>query len=45
MQIPETLSKEILEKMHAPGPDESVPEITTHALTEYDGYLIGVPTR
>jgi len=45
LRIPETLPKEVLEKMHAPGPDESVPEITTHALTEYDGFLIGVPTR
>lgn len=44
-QIPETLSPEILAKMHSPGPDESVPEADVHKLTDYDGFLIGVPTR
>eukprot|EP00208_Stichococcus_sp_RCC1054_P006520 CAMPEP_0206149092 /NCGR_PEP_ID=MMETSP1473-20131121/37597_1 /ASSEMBLY_ACC=CAM_ASM_001109 /TAXON_ID=1461547 /ORGANISM="Stichococcus sp, Strain RCC1054" /LENGTH=205 /DNA_ID=CAMNT_0053546535 /DNA_START=1175 /DNA_END=1792 /DNA_ORIENTATION=+ len=45
LRIPETLSPEILAKMHSPGPDESVPEADVHKLTDYDGFLIGVPTR
>ena len=43
-QIPETLPAEVLAKMHgAPKPD--VPLVTTAALTEADGFLLGFPTR
>jgi hypothetical protein len=35
----------VLEKMHAPGPDTSIPEIDVHDLPNYDGFLIGFPTR
>ena len=31
--------------MHAPGPDKSVPVINPAKLTEYDGFLLGIPTR
>jgi NAD(P)H dehydrogenase (quinone) len=43
-QVEETLSPEILEKMHAPvKPD--LPIITAAQLAEADGLLFGVPTR
>lgn len=43
-QFPETLSDEILAKQHAiPRPD--VPKITASKLAEYDGYIMGFPTR
>ena len=45
LQIPETLPPAVLEKMHAPGPDTSIPEIDVHDLPNYDGFLIGFPTR
>jgi NAD(P)H dehydrogenase (quinone) len=45
LRIPETLPPAVLEKMHAPGPDTSVPEIDVHDLPNYDGFLIGFPTR
>ncbi len=35
----------MLEKMHAPGKDESVPEATPELLEQYDGFLFGIPTR
>ncbi len=45
-QVPETLPKEVLEKMHAPAKDESVPVITdSNKLAEYDGILFGTPTQ
>ncbi|KAJ2391354.1 hypothetical protein GGI05_002963 [Coemansia sp. RSA 2603] len=43
-QIAETLSDEILEKMHAP-PKTDLPIITASDLTEADGFLFGFPTR
>lgn len=43
-QVPETLSEEILGKMHAP-PKAGHPAITPTKLTEYDGFLFGIPTR
>ncbi|PPR00249.1 hypothetical protein CVT24_005017 [Panaeolus cyanescens] len=43
-QIPETLSPEILTKMHAPAKPE-YPIATPDTLTNYDGYLFGIPTR
>ncbi|KAI8976921.1 NAD(P)H:quinone oxidoreductase, type IV [Pilobolus umbonatus] len=43
-QVPETLSDEILTKMHAP-PKPDVPIITVNDLTEADGVIFGIPTR
>ncbi|KAI8320219.1 protoplast secreted protein 2 precursor [Martensiomyces pterosporus] len=43
-QFAETLSDEILGKMHAP-PKADIPVITTDKLTEADGFLFGFPTR
>lgn len=43
-QVPETLSDEILTKMHAP-PKPDYPIATPDTLTEYDAFLFGVPTR
>ena len=31
--------------MHAPGPSDSVPVIDAPKLAEYDGFLLGIPTR
>ncbi|KAK5095220.1 flavodoxin-like fold protein [Exophiala xenobiotica] len=44
-QIKETLPEEILSKMHAPGPDQSIPFATPETLTSYDAFLFGIPTR
>ncbi|KAI9288818.1 flavoprotein-like protein [Umbelopsis sp. AD052] len=44
-QIPETLSEDVLQKMHAPPRDTTIPDITPEKLAEYDGFLLGVPTR
>ncbi|KIM64871.1 benzoquinone reductase [Scleroderma citrinum Foug A] len=43
-QIAETLSDEILAKMHAP-PKPNYPIIAPKDLPEYDAYVFGVPTR
>ncbi|KAI7900869.1 NAD(P)H:quinone oxidoreductase, type IV [Cokeromyces recurvatus] len=43
-QVPETLSEEILQKMHAP-PKPNIPIMTVDHLTEPDGILFGIPTR
>ncbi|KAF5098507.1 hypothetical protein D0Z00_002029 [Geotrichum galactomycetum] len=43
-QIPETLSEEVLTKMHAPAKPED-PIATPETLKEYDGFLFGIPTR
>ncbi|KAH0544169.1 Minor allergen Alt a 7 [Glutinoglossum americanum] len=43
-QVGETLSDEILEKMHAP-PKPDLPIITPSKLAEYDAFLFGIPTR
>ncbi|CAG8604171.1 13878_t:CDS:1 [Acaulospora morrowiae] len=43
-QVAETLSQEVLDKMHAP-PKPDVPIITPDKLTEADGFLFGFPTR
>ncbi|KAH7068028.1 NAD(P)H:quinone oxidoreductase, type IV [Paraphoma chrysanthemicola] len=42
--IPETLPDEVLTKMWA-APKPLYPEVTADKLLEYDGFLIGVPTR
>ncbi|KAI9314849.1 NAD(P)H:quinone oxidoreductase, type IV [Dichotomocladium elegans] len=43
-QVQETLSDEILQKMHA-SPKPDLPVITVQELTEPDGILFGFPTR
>ncbi|KAI6145724.1 1,4-benzoquinone reductase [Pisolithus thermaeus] len=44
LQIRETLSEEILAKMHAP-PKPNYPIIAPADLTKYDAFLFGIPTR
>jgi len=43
-QIAETLSPEILQKMHAPA-KTSHPIAAPDTLLDYDGFLLGIPTR
>lgn len=43
-QVPETLSEEILGKMYAP-PKKDYPIITPDKLAEYEGFMLGIPTR
>ncbi|KAG1721007.1 flavoprotein-like protein [Suillus paluster] len=43
-QIAETLSDEVLAKMHAP-PRLSYPIITPSELTNFDAFIFGIPTR
>ncbi|KAJ2062745.1 hypothetical protein GGH13_006404, partial [Coemansia sp. S155-1] len=43
-QIAETLSDEILTKMHA-APKPDLPIITANDLVEADGFMFGFPTR
>ncbi|KAK9762860.1 hypothetical protein K7432_010998 [Basidiobolus ranarum] len=43
-QIPETLSEEVLAKMHAP-PKPDIPVISPAQLEEADGFILGIPTR
>jgi multimeric flavodoxin WrbA len=43
-QVPETLSTEILAKMHAP-PKKDYPIATNETLTSHDAFLFGIPTR
>ncbi|CAO3607550.1 unnamed protein product [Mucor hiemalis] len=43
-QVQETLSDEILQKMHAPAKPD-LPIITADQLTEADGIIFGIPTR
>lgn len=45
-QIPETLSDDVLAKMHAPAKPTDVKVLSDPAtLAEYDAFLIGIPTR
>ena len=45
-QLPETLSEDVLSKMHAPAKATDVPVLEDPAtLKQYDGFLLGVPTR
>jgi len=44
-QVHETLSSEVLAKMHAPGQNPDIPFITPEILCEYDGFVMGIPTR
>jgi len=43
-QIQETLSPEILRKLHAPA-KSSYPNIDAETLAKYDAFLFGIPTR
>ncbi|KAF5135258.1 hypothetical protein DV495_001003 [Geotrichum candidum] len=43
-QVPETLSPEILTKIHAP-PRSEDPIATLDTLTQYNAFLFGIPTR
>ncbi|KAI0539531.1 quinone oxidoreductase [Xylaria digitata] len=45
-QIPETLSQEVLAKMHAPGQSADIPLLNDPSVLEqYDAFLFGIPTR
>ncbi|KAI1349295.1 quinone oxidoreductase [Xylaria sp. FL0043] len=45
-QIPETLSTEVLAKMHAPGQSADIPLLQDPSVLEsYDAFLFGIPTR
>ncbi|TFK36589.1 NADH-quinone oxidoreductase [Crucibulum laeve] len=44
LQVPETLPKEILERLNAP-PKPNYPVISSGHLLEYDAFLFGIPTR
>jgi NAD(P)H dehydrogenase (quinone) len=45
-RIPETLPGEVLAKMHAPPKDLAIPFLEDPAtLQQYDGWLLGIPTR
>jgi len=44
-QVAETLSEDVLQKMHAAPKATDVPVITPDQLAEADGFLFGVPTR
>ncbi|EXJ64514.1 NAD(P)H:quinone oxidoreductase, type IV [Cladophialophora yegresii CBS 114405] len=44
-QIEETLSAEVLGKMHAPAQDKAIPFATPDIMKQYDAFLFGIPTR
>lgn len=45
-QIPETLAQDVLDKMHAPAKPTDVTVLEDpKQLLEYDGFLLGIPTR
>lgn len=45
-RIPETLPQEVLDKMHAPPKPQEIPVLEDPAvLAQYDGFLLGIPTR
>eukprot|EP00612_Vaucheria_litorea_P002941 CAMPEP_0171462184 /NCGR_PEP_ID=MMETSP0945-20130129/6325_1 /TAXON_ID=109269 /ORGANISM="Vaucheria litorea, Strain CCMP2940" /LENGTH=189 /DNA_ID=CAMNT_0011988663 /DNA_START=176 /DNA_END=745 /DNA_ORIENTATION=+ len=44
-RAPELLSREILDKMHAPPTDLSIPECCVADLAEADGIMFGIATR
>jgi NAD(P)H dehydrogenase (quinone) len=45
LQVPETLSAEVLQKMYAAPRDTSIAEANASDLPNYDGILFGIPTR
>lgn len=44
-QIPETLTPDVLDQLHAPPKPTDIPEITVDDLAQYDGFLFGLPSR
>jgi len=45
-QLPETLPEDVLTKMHAPPKNKDIPILEDpNTLTQYDGFLFGIPTR
>ncbi|EMG48539.1 YCP4 Flavoprotein-like protein YCP4 [Candida maltosa Xu316] len=44
-QVPETLSEEVLQKLHAAPKPSDIPVATLDTLTGYDAFIFGVPTR
>lgn len=44
-QFPETLSPELLKRLHAPPRPADVPVIKPEELSQADGFLFGMPTR
>lgn len=44
-RVPEILSPQVLEQMHAPPKDESIPVISATELPTADGLVFGFPTR
>eukprot|EP00270_Netrium_digitus_P012731 TRINITY_DN416_c0_g1_i2.p1 TRINITY_DN416_c0_g1~~TRINITY_DN416_c0_g1_i2.p1 ORF type:complete len:206 (+),score=30.10 TRINITY_DN416_c0_g1_i2:192-809(+) len=44
-QVPETLSQDVLSKMHAPPKPSDIPIMDAHTLADADGFLFGFPTR
>lgn len=45
VQVKETLSDDILAKIHAAPKDPEVPVIDPSQLPDFDGYIFGFPTR
>lgn len=45
LQVQETLSEEILQKMGAPSKDKTIEIATAERLKDFDGILFGMPTR
>ena len=43
-RVAETLPEEVLAKMHAP-PKKDIPIVKPETLEQYDGFLLGIPTR
>lgn len=44
-QVKETLAPEVVAAMYGQPQDTSIPFITPEKLTEYDGFILGMPTR
>ncbi|ODV80015.1 flavo protein WrbA [Suhomyces tanzawaensis NRRL Y-17324] len=45
LQVPETLSAEVLQKLHAPPKPADIKVASAELLAQYDAFLLGVPTR
>jgi NAD(P)H dehydrogenase (quinone) len=45
LRIEETLPQEVLDKMYAPPKSKDIPLLEPGKLAEYDGFLMGIPTR
>eukprot|EP00924_Labyrinthula_sp_SR-Ha-C_P016846 maker-scaffold_6-snap-gene-16.21-mRNA-1 protein AED:0.02 eAED:0.02 QI:138/1/1/1/1/1/2/134/204 len=45
LQVPETLSEDVLKLMSAPEKDTEVPVVTVQDFKEYDAFIFGMPTR